>query len=434
VVLLEEFMKDPWTAYIKAERYVNGGSRSGLSQAYTTSERTQPRSSYPSFELSEVRFGKDVVLEDFGGKCSSYVKDGCMFVHPDMLEPPYFPINGSYSIEETITVAPTASGRTVLVLGKEYFVKLAYLSYLGRLVRHTSRELVLSACEVTKQLMVALHTNRLNPAFSILREDCGRVAHIPIAHFGHTAPVLPINESGCYEWGVLFRESRPFPPVEEREILVPFFALFSQEFSPTTGLPVSPQDKPLLIQLFEKQNRSIQDFLLNDILFPLFNTYFDALLFAGVELEAHSQNMLLTIDSRYAAKRIVCRDLESAGRDLPVMEHMGIDYMRHGSYKFNTILPRESGQKYPKYYINHSFMFDFKLGEYLVTPLIELANQYYPFDRDALIKMIKEFNRQFIDKLPSGFFPPDWCSYENINWDREGRAREYIWQDDPKYR
>lgn len=433
-MLLEEFVKGPWAGYIKAERYVNEGSLSGLSQVHTTSERTQPRSSYPSFELSEVRFGNDVTLEDIGERCSNYVTDGCLFVHPDMLQPPYLPNSGSYSIERTVSVAPTASGRTVLVLGEEYFVKLAYLDYLGRLVRHVSREIVLSACEVTKQLIAALNTKKLNPAFSILREDSGRIAHIPIAHFGHSTPALPTNESDCYEWGVLFRNCRPFPPVGDRELLVPFFALFSPEFSPTTGLPVATQDKPLLIQLFEKQSKSIQDFLLNDILFPVFNTYFDALLFAGVELEAHSQNILLTIDSECAIQRIVCRDLESAGRDLPVMEHMGIDHLRHGSYKFNTILPIESGQKYQKYYINHSFMFDFKLGEYLVTPLIELANQYYPFDRDALTNVIKQFNRQFIDKLPTEFFPADWCSYENINWDQEGRAKEYVWQDGPKYR
>jgi hypothetical protein len=358
-----------------------------------------------------------------------------MFVHPDMLEPNYLVNDGGYSIEGTVTVAPTASGRTVLVLGEGYFVKLAYLTYLGRLVRHINKEMVLSACEVTKQLVAALQTNRLNPAFSILRESCGRVAHIPIGKFGHSATAaLPRNENACYEWGVLFRECRPFPYVGEDELLIPFFALFSEEFSPSTGLPVASQDKPLLIQLFENQNRSIEEFLLDEILYPLFNTYFDALIFAGVELEAHAQNMLLTIDLRGAVKRIVCRDFESAGRDVPVMEHMGIDYVRHGSYKYNTIRPKERGQKYPKYYINHSFMFDFKLGQYLVTPLIELANQYYPFDRAALAKRIKEFTRQFIDKLPGDFFPPDWCSYDSTNWDREGRLREYIWHDDPKYR
>ena len=224
--------------------------------------------------------------------------------------------------------------------------------------------------------------------------------------------------------GVLFREFKPFPYLQEDEFLIPFFALFSQEYSPITKKIVACQDKPLLIQLFEAQNKSMIEFLLEDILFPLYNTYFDALIFAGVELEAHAQNMLLTINNEYVVKRIVCRDLESAGRDVPVMEYIGLDFVKESNYKYNTIKPIEVGQKYPKYYINHSFMFDFKLGEYIVTPLIDLAHKYNSFDRKALIDKIKEFNRQFIKQLPNDFFPPDWCYYENINWELEKKDKD----------
>jgi hypothetical protein len=431
---LEEFVVNPRAAYLKAERYLNSGSPSGLSQRYTTSERTQPRSSTPSFELSIIRFGDDVALEDVGDRCDRYITDGCMLVHPDMLQSTYLPERSVYSIEGTVAVAPTASGRTVLVLGADYFVKLAYLEYLGRLVRHINREMVLSACEVTKQLVLALESKRVTPAFGILKESSGRIAHIPKGGLGSSIASLPMNANSCYEWGVLFREFRPFPYANDRELLIPFFALFSEEFDPRIGGAAAVQDTPLIIQLFEKQNKSIVEFLLENILFPLFNTYFDALLSAGIELEAHAQNMLLAIDTRFAVRRIVCRDFESAGRDIPVMEHVGIPYSLHGDYKCNTIRPREPGHKYEKYYITHSFMFDFKLGEYLVTPLLDVVNRYCPFDGAALTKKLKEFNRQFIDRLPAGFFPPDWCSYENVNWDRDRRPREYIWHDNPRYR
>jgi hypothetical protein len=434
-VLLEEFPEDPQKAYLKAERYVNGGSPSGLSNLYTTSERTQPRSQYPSFDLSLIRFDQGVVIEDIGEGVGDYIAEDCMYVHPDMLESTYLLNDGAYSIEKTVAVAPTASGRTVMVLGQTYFLKLAYMGYLGRLVRHINREIVLSAREVTRQLVTAVQTNKLNPAFSILQERCGRIAHVPINRLGTNA-VATFSGKGktSYELGVLFRDGRPFPYVDEEELLVPFFSLFSKEYDPRTGLPVISQDKPLLIQLFERQTKQIDIFLVESILYPLFNTYYDALIYGGVELEAHAQNMLLTIDRQGTIKRIVCRDLESAGRDLPVMEYMGIEYVKDGTYKCNAIFPKEPKHKYPKYYITHSFMFDFKLGEYLVTPLIDLANQYYPFDREALGKKIKEFNRQFIDQLPSGYYPPDWCRYESINWEREGREREYIWQNEPKYR
>ena len=124
----------------------------------------------------------------------------------------------------------------------------------------------------------------------------------------------------------------------------------------------------------------------------------------------------------------------AAYKHVPLMEYMGIDHVKYGDYKFNTIKPIESKQKYPKYYINHSFMFDYKLGEYLISPLINLAHEHIPFVRKRLISQIKDFNRQFIRKLPDDFFPPDWCHYANVNWTEEKKTRVYIWQDDPKYR
>lgn len=433
-MLLEEFVDGTSNGFVKAERYLNDGSPSGFSEAHTTSEYTRPRSSLASFSLQQIRFGDDAFIEDLGVIRKNYIKDGCILIHPDMLDSKGYVNDGYYSVEDELIVAPTASGRTVLALEKKYFVKLAYIGYLGRIVRHMSKEIVLSAYEVTKQLMDATKTNKLNPAFGILREDFGRVAHIPLKNLKFSALRLPQNDRGCYEWGVLFREYKPYPYIQDDEFLIPFFALFSQEYNPLTQKPNTLQDKPLLIQLFEKQGKSMEEFLLHDILFPLFNTYFDALIYAGVELEAHAQNMLLTVNKDFIVKRIVCRDFESAGRDVPLMESMGIKYAKHGDYKINTLKPIEPGQKYSKYHTGHSFMFDFKLGEYLVSPLINLAANYSFIDHHAVTKRIKEFNRQFIEKLPKDFFPPDWCYYEKINWDLEGKKREYVWQNDPKYR
>jgi len=431
---LGDLLDKSYQGYINAERYLNNGSPSGFSDTHTTSAYTHPKSATPSFKLKNIRFEPNILVETIGRLNTKYGDDGCIFIHPDIISTGELLKNIIYSVEGELLVAPTASGRTVLALEDKYFIKLAYPTYLGRLVRHMSGEIVRSAFEVTKQLVAALETKKPNSAFSILREDFGRVAHVPTANSTYNGIPLPLNANGYYELGVLFRELEPFPYIDEEEYLVPFFALFAQEHDPVTQLPAVRQDKPLLIQLFEKQDKSMHDFLLNDILFPLFNTYFDALIYAGVELEAHAQNMLLTIDKDCKVKRIVCRDLESAGRDVPVMEYMGIEHTKHGDYKYNIIGSTEPGQKYPKYYINHSFMFDFKLGEYLVTPIIDLAQTYGSLDRSRLENEIKEFNHQFINKLPSGFFPPDWCHYENVNWSQERKERTYIWQDNPKYR
>jgi len=431
---VEEFINGLNAGFIKAERYLNDGSPSGFSELNTTSKMTCPRGQFSSFNLQQIKFIENIFIEDIGEYKSDIVKDGCIFIHPDMVNSTELLDKASYCVIDELAVAPTASGRTVLTLKDNHFIKLAYIGYLGRLIRHMNSEIIHSANEVTKQLISATKTNKLNNSFSFLREDFGRVAHIPKKILLPNKIELPFNDKDCYEWGVLFRESKPFPYIDEKEFLIPFFSLFSKEYDPLTGEPTNHQDKPLLVQLYEKQSKSISNFLLNDILFPLFNTYFDALIYAGVELEAHSQNMLLSITEDYSIKRIVCRDLESAGRDVPLMERIGLDFNKYGNYKYNSIKPIEVGQKYQKYYINHSFMFDYKLGEYIVTPLIELAHTYEPFDLKQLQNKIKEFNRQFIEKLPSNFFPDDWCSYENINWELEKKTRVYIWHDNPKYR
>ena len=83
--------------------------------------------------------------------------------------------------------------------------------------------------------MTATKEQKINSAFSFLREDFGRVAHIPFDYLANTEIELSQNEKGCYELGVLFREMKPYPYLQEEEYLIPFFALFSKEYDPITG-------------------------------------------------------------------------------------------------------------------------------------------------------------------------------------------------------
>ncbi|MCT4590553.1 MAG: hypothetical protein N4A71_22185 [Carboxylicivirga sp.] len=433
-MFLQEFINNPYFAYIKAERYINNGSPSGFSHRNSTSQNTKPRGTNSSFKLSKIKFNETVIMEDIGVYKHSLIEENCIYIHPDMLESQIISDEIISKKMEGVQVAPTASGRTVLMNNYSCFIKLAYIGYLGRLIRHMNKEIIQSAIEVTNQLMKAADSKKLNCSFSFLREDFGRVGYLPINALNCKKFELPINKNGYYEWGVLFREVKPYPYVDEKEILIPFFALFSKEYDPVSGCELKEQDFPLIIQLYNLQSKSIEDFLLEDLLYPLFNTYFDALIYAGVELEAHAQNMLIATDTQFKIKRIVCRDLESAGRDVPLMNYFGIEYIKHGNYKFNNINPIELGSKYSKYTTNHSFMFDFKLGEYLVSPLLDTARKYMSFDIKNIEDKIKSFNKQFLDLLPQDFFPKDWCRYDNINWDLEKRKREYLWLNNPKYR
>ncbi|MDE6058775.1 MAG: hypothetical protein K2G44_01895 [Clostridia bacterium] len=431
---IEEYERDSIAAYIKAERYVNDGSPSRFSQ--NTTKIGAPTSAIGGFDVVLAELPKDIFCRDVGDEQCGLPK-GTMLIHPDMMDNPILRDVGIKQCGKEF-VYPTASGRTVFDADDKRFYKLAYLNYLGRIIRHMEYNRLMSAKEATDLLVRVATDNRANKRFSLLKEDCGRVAFLPIDP-KTVDPSLKIPQqcidSGLYEWGVLFREFNPYPYVKEKEYLVPFFSLFGGEYKPETN-EFSKDHEIFISQIFKKQSKSLERFLLDELLFPLYNTYFDCLLLGGVELEAHAQNMLVTLNKDYQIKRIVCRDLESAGRDMDLIKYLNIDYATTiTDYKCNYRKPKDPDQKYDKYTITHSFMFDFKLGEYIVTPMLEKLKQIYPSMNIAQItEELKDFNRQFIKLLPLGFFPPDWCHYENINFEETGKPRVYIWQDNPKYR
>lgn len=432
---LKNFIENPINAYLRAERYINEGSPSGFTEVHTTQGTTSPKSTSTSFKLPLLNF--DELKVEIIGEPRGDLGQNVMPVHPDMIGHAIFTNLQSFHCGE-LDVVPTASGRTVFDIKNQQFIKLAYLDYLGRIVRHMESLKLISAYEVTQQLIKATESRKTNARFSFLREDFGKIAYIPFELIDTKAVEKMPNccmESRNYEYGVLFRELKPYPYIEEEEYLIPFFSLFSLEFIPGT-LAVNEQHIPFIIQLFRSQEKPIEKFVLEDVLFPLYHTYFDALLFGGIELEAHAQNMLISIGRDLKIKRIVCRDLESAGRDADLMDFLGIKYATQvKDYKFNTRKVKEPNAQYDKYTTTHSFMFDFKLGEYIVTPLLNTIKNAVPtFDISYIQMQVKAFNEQFISKLPSDFFPPEWCSYAAINYEQTGQPRKYDWHKNPKYR
>ncbi len=415
---LKEYIECPLNAYLKCERYINDGSPSKNNS--TTSENTAPKSSNKDFTLKLIEFSNDIIIEDLGHNISN-IPSKAIYIHPDMLNTNILKEQSYIVLGETV-VEPTSSGRTVLSKSTVpiSFIKLAYPKCLGRLTRHMGKEKILSACEVTDRLIDAIDNNQMNPKFALLKEHSGRIAHIPIHDY-------------LYEWGMIIREYTPYPYINHEEFMMPFFSLFSSEYNPFRE-KTDDSHVPFLKQFYDNQSKDANTFLLNDIIFPLYDCYFDALLKTGIELEAHAQNMLLSFDNNFKIQRIICRDLESAGRDVTLMERLGINYDLNIKYKCNQLLSKDINEKYAKWYINHSFMFDFKLGEYIITPLLSCASKCIPgVNVEELVKNIKEYNQQYIVQLPD-FFPLDWCYYSNENFEKTGNKKVYIWENNPKYR
>jgi hypothetical protein len=146
-------------------------------------------------------------------------------------------------------------------------------------------------------------------------------------------------------------------------------------------------------------------------------------------LEAHAQNTLFAFDDNFEMMGIIAKDAESIDKDISLISDLGLAVeIRTCPYK---CLTRESYN----YHIMHSFMFDFKLGEYLVNPIIQDALHSFDFDEEILTERIRDYNRKFIRKLPKDFFPLDgkWYSYKNVVHNRN-KPRKYIAKDNPRFR
>lgn len=407
-MLLDNIVNNKEPSYIYMERYVNDGSPSGFDRVHTSSEKTSPRGSNDSFELLIIQFNEDIEIRSIGEE-TNIIGDRCFFCHPDNIANSVFnDIKDLWEVVGSVRVAPTSSSRTVKVLGKDYFVKLDYLGLLGRFRRNLDYQHLLSAYEVTRDICDGIVSGAYNDRFGLLTENNGRVAY------------LPLKSGGFYEFGYLIRDAKPFSRNDNEELfLIPGFSLFSKDM-------YVPNAEPILLQLYRCSGMDINEFAFNDIIGPIIDCYFDALTNHGLAMESHSQNTLFAIDSDCKVKLLVSRDMESVDKDIPLREFLKVkSKIESQSYK----CIRKTDYNYT---IKHSFMYDFKLGEYLITPIIDTFDTVKGFNREFLIGMIKNKSASYIEKLPQGYFPSTWYNYANEIF--EGSERPYISNENPKYR
>ena len=390
------------------ERYVNDGSPSGFTDVYTTSSGTRPKDSTTSFSLCSVKFPNHFTFHEFGEE-PDFFKKFDMLVHPDMIKNSFF--SECRDIDcNALLVSPTSSARTVKATGEDgWFIKLHYDGLIGRFPRQIHVNNAQSAVEVSGIISKAIDGRQLPDFLYLMREKFARV-------------IVAQSSDVTGEWGIVLREPHPYGLRSSDLFPLPGFSLFASDDK-------NPNQIPILIQLFTAQEKNISDFLLQDLFFPLLDVYFSLLLVCGLELEAQAQNINFLIDRNLRIRGIAIKDMESVDKDLSLIQDLNI-----------KTLPVERTWKSLKkdqynYQIMHSFMFDFKMGEYLVSPIISKALQQYNFESAPLIKRLKEHSEMYLKQLPKDFFPSDgrWYSYEKIVHDR-AKKRTYISNPNPKYR
>lgn len=415
-MLLEKIIKNPVGVLQYLERYVNDGSPSGFTEINKTSAPTDPFGLQPWFHLY-VCHGPHAWFHTYGEVPkwpaeALYQDADWILVHPDMVEDTDLCVPElSVALLDTIRVVPTASARTVQFKdtpGKDY-AKLHYNRILGRINRALTYKKAVAGPELSEFVIDAINSGKLDSRLTLLPETGARVM---IIHQGER----------LVEWGMVWRSHKPYGPVASSlRYLIPFFSLFSTD-------RLSPYDPPLLVQLIEVAHVSPVDFLLNCLIAPIIGGYFSLVRQIGLQPEWNAQNLLVGLDSNLNIISIVMRDLGEIEKDLTIRDSLGLPN-NFASHPYKCI----SAEQGDIYYMRHSFQFDFKLGEYILEPLIGLLSITYGVNAPYLQSAAKGIAQPFMDDLPTDFFPRNgmWYKHEKILLTGE---RPYVSCSSPKYR
>lgn len=404
-MLLNQIVNEPQKALLYLERYVNDGSPSGFTHINQTSHETSPASDRDFFFLDLL------CVEDFVetiGILPEFFEEfghGIIFIHPDM--------NGMYKDKKfhtkksSIRVCPMSSSRTVKFLDFPGYVKLNYNGIIGRIDRSLTDKHVYSSIEMTDFLKRALKKG---------------IYH-NLSFFPESGAKLYKSEKDDINIGMVYREEKAFgDKVNEIKYVLPMFSLFAHD--------IKASDDFLLVQLIRESGKNPEEYVLNDLIFNIIDNYFKLLLNEGIQPEWHAQNLLLGIDNHHSVVSLIMRDLESIDIDQTLQESIG------NSTNFKSYPYKYLNSSQYNYQIKHSFMYDFKIGEYVFDPIIKCVTDYFKLTQDAIEKKIKEYSKQYIEKLPKDFFPENnsWYSFDKVVIDRSISKRPYIKNERVKYR
>jgi len=413
-MLLSELIQHPNSSRYYLERYVNDGSPSGFSTIYTTKPQTSPFELNPFFYLN-ICFANKQFFKDFGiipdlGFQNLDENKNWILVHPDMKSNEFF-VNENFELTELgdFKVIPTASGRTVQIYHNynEDYIKLHYSGILGRVRRELPFVKAVSGPEISNLLTKAIDNNLLSNKISLFPETGARVLY---------------NDKE-EEWGMVYRQNKPYNIADEMAYFIfPAFSLFSTD-------RLNNHHYPILKQIIETYKYNPKEYVLEVIIYPLLNSYIELVSKLGLQPELNSQNLMLSFNEDFSVCSFILRDLESVDKDLTIMTEIGQKF-ESLCYPFKFI----DASQY-NYYIKHSFMFDFKLGESILEPILTILELYFSIPKRSMYNEIKLFTQRELKSLPSNFFPTNkWYVFDKVLVDQTKIERPYLEYNNPKFR
>jgi hypothetical protein len=332
-------------------------------------------------------------------------------LHPDMV--PHQDLN-TFTVRrcDDLKVLPTSSGRTVQILGSASrdYIKFHYDGLIGRIDRKLPLIKAISGPEVSQLLLDAIEKSVLPKNVCILHETGAKLLRIN--------PHDPLDQ-----WGLVWREGNPRGERASKiRYLLPLFSLWSVD-------RLRPFDPPILKALCQRWGTKASAHVIHDVLLPIMDTYFSLVSKLGLQMEFNSQNILLGFDENWYPLVLTLRDMMGTEKDLTLRESLGLSVEFDSSpYK---CISAESDQEL--YRIRHSFVFDFKVGTYVLDPIINCASSIGCLAKSEVISTLRLRAQGWLNQLPSDYFPADGCWYRHdlvlLNVDRR-----YFAQPTPRYR
>ena len=208
---------------------------------------------------------------------------------------------------------------------------------------------------------------------------------------------------------------------DEVKYIVPVFSLFGKDTQ-------AKRDQPLLEQIIKLKAADPTAFVLEQLIFPMIDCYFNLIKNSGIQPEWHAQNLLVGLTKDFSPVNFIMRDLESMDKDITLMESINLNVQFH-SHPFKCIWKDQWN-----YQIKHSFMYDYKFGEYILQPLLNFLNISFKVETLSLLQDIKLYSKRLIDDFPEDFFPKEWYVFERILIDQSTNKRPYVKMTNPKFR
>ncbi len=400
---------DKLQSYIYMERYVNNGSPSGWHKKHTTSFETNPFTGKDSFHL--LKFNDEQNKTKVIGT-NKLLECGFNYAHPDSIKSKILNSCGVKLEESTFDVSPISGARTMLIRDNNNpgYLKLTYdTSRIGRVDRQLTFNHCLSSYETCHAIKNAIDSNLTPSGFGIQLEPAARISYL---NYGND----------IYEWGVIYREFSPYPYNNDDVLLVPGFSLFGKDIN-------NPNDDSLIVQLIELSGVDPSEYLLT-ILKMIVDCYWEIVLSCAFHIECHGQNCFFELTPNYKIKRFIIKDMDSVDKDIPLAKKLGLN-SKWESYPFMCF-----DESIYYYKIRSSYMYDFKLGEYLLSPLISEVAKNFLLDTNKIESFIRNYVREkYLVKLPYDYFPLDGRWYNCDNSERQvGQKRQYYSHENPKYR